>query len=179
MREHGLELAAEDEQLARGPVVQRLLAEPVAAEDQPLAVLVPDGEREHPIEPAGQRHGVVVLREVGDDLGVAVRGERVAAGHELFPKLAEVVDLAVERHPDRAVLGADRRVAVDEIDDRQAVLRDDGARALEGAGSVRATVVQEAQLLVDDVAAQGLRRRRHDPQIPGAHGRCYANEARA
>ena len=47
------------------------------------------------------------------------RVERVPAGVELRAQLAIVVDLAVEDHPDRAVLVADRLMAAGEIDDAQ------------------------------------------------------------
>jgi len=78
---------------------------------------------------------------VGDDLSVAVAREGVAAIVELGAQLAVVVDLAVEDNADAAVLGVDRRVAVDEVDDRQTVLRYDRIVARKRPRGVRAPVV--------------------------------------
>ena len=91
-------------------VEQRLLAEPVAHEHEPLARAVPQRDREHPLE---------VLREVEAPLLVGVRDQRrvaraadlVALRLELGPQLAEVVELAVEDRDDVAALALDRLVA--------------------------------------------------------------------
>ena len=60
-----------------------------------------------------------LLVGVDDDFGVGRRVEAVAGGLELAAQLAEVVDLAVEDDPDRAVLVVDRLVAGREVDDAQ------------------------------------------------------------
>ena len=53
------------------------------------------------------------------DLGVALRAERVPPGLEPVPQRGEVVDLAVEDRPDRAVLVRERLMAPGQVDDRQ------------------------------------------------------------
>ena len=65
-----------------------------------------------------------------DHLGVAVRAEAVPARLELGADVGEVVDLAVEDDPDRAVLVGERLIAGREIDDAQAAMpeADPGAR---------------------------------------------------
>src|SRR5580700_3475592 len=55
-----------------------------------------------------------------DRLGVAGCRKRVAAPREIAPELAEVVDLAVEDHPNRAVFISYRLIAGLEVDDAQA-----------------------------------------------------------
>ena len=78
--------------------------------------------------------GAVLLVEVDDDLGVAVRarsgGPRRSSSRA---QLAEVVDLAVEDDDDRAVLVEDRLVAGLEVDDAQALDAEADA-AVAGAG---------------------------------------------
>ena len=95
----------------------------VAADHEPAAALVPDGEGEHAVEPSRQLHRRELLRQVGDHLGVAARPEACGLRRKSSAGL-EVVDLAVEHGRDRLVLVRDRRVASDKIDDRQTVLGD-------------------------------------------------------
>ncbi len=127
VRENGLELAGEDQATAAGPVVQRLLPDPVAPEDQPAPAFVPDRDGEHAVEFARELDRRERLGEVGYHLGVATRPHDVSVPFERSPKLAEVVDLPVEHDGNAAVLVRDRRVAGLEVDDRQAVLADYGA----------------------------------------------------
>ena len=64
-------------------------------------------------------------------------------------QLEEVVDLAVEDGGDVPVLVGDRRVAGDEVDDREAVLPDDPPAADEPSPRVRAAVLHCGELGVD------------------------------
>ena len=113
-------------------VQQRLLADPVAREQQLLAALVPQREREHAVQVA-HAVGAVLLVEVHDHLGVALRGELVAAAAQLLPQLAVVVDLAVHHDDDGAILVEDRLVAGAEVDHAQALDSDAGATVDDGA----------------------------------------------
>ena len=82
---------------------------------------------------------------------VSPRGrEAVAGARAAAPQLAEVVDLAVEHDADRAVLVGDRRIAGDEVDDREAVLGDECAVSLPPAMGVGTTVVEQRDLPLDD-----------------------------
>ena len=55
---------------------QRLLAHPVAGQDQGVAGRVPDRQGEHPAQER-EHPRPLVLVEVDEDLGVALRAERV------------------------------------------------------------------------------------------------------
>ena len=129
--EHRLDLAAEHERAAAAPVVERLLAEAVAAEHEPLARARPRRAKANmPSSRRASATGSSVLGEVGDDLGVAAASRSAWPSRaQLVAQLAEVVDLAVEHDADRAVLVGDRRIAGHEVDDREAVLRQDAAAA--------------------------------------------------
>ena len=102
--------------------VQRLDAEPVAAEQHATAVALDDGEGEHPFEVADE---IVAPAVVGleQNLAVAVREESVAVALKLAAQLLVVVDAAV---PDdrQAELGVDHRLRAGfgQIDDFQATM---------------------------------------------------------
>ena len=91
---------------------------------------IPRSRREHP--------GPLVLVEVDEDLGVALRAERVAPGLEPAPEGGEVVDLAVEDGPDRAVLVRERLMPAGQVDDRQPAEPERGVVVAVGPGVVRA-----------------------------------------
>src|SRR4051794_15011696 len=137
---------------AAEPVVERLLPHAIASEDEPALAFVPDGEGEHADQSPRELDGRQVLREVGDDLGVAVRGEGVSRARELFSQLTVVVDLAVEHGNHAPVLVRDRRVAGDQVDDRQPSLANRRATGLEATMGVGTAVVEHRELTVDDRA---------------------------
>ena len=133
--EHGLQLARErdvDVAVLRQRVVQRLHPEPVAREQQPLPLRVPEREREHPAEVLDAVVAVLLV-EVHDHLGVAARGEPVALRLELGAQRAKVVDLPVEDDLDGAVLALLRLMPAGNVDDREPLMRED-ARAPVAAG---------------------------------------------
>ena len=72
--EQRLELGSKPQPPAGFRIQQRLLAEPIARQHQPLAAIVPQREREHAVELA---HELVaqLLVEMHEDLGVALRRE--------------------------------------------------------------------------------------------------------
>ena len=131
--DRGVDVAAGQQRRQRGgepqPVrglrqVQRLDAEPVAGQDQPAAVLLQDGEREHPEEVVDAVHPPPVVG-LGDDLGVGAGEEAVAVALQFLAQLLVVVDAAVEHRdqPQRRVhhrLGAGRG----EVDDGQPPVRE-------------------------------------------------------
>ncbi len=101
--EQGLQLGAEQQDVADLGEIERLDADVVAREQRPAATLVPDDEREHPVQALGR--GVSrVLVERRQDLGVAGRREPVAAAFELGADGPVVVELAVLRR-DHGALG--------------------------------------------------------------------------
>jgi hypothetical protein len=133
-------------------------AEAVAAEDDALARPVPQGDGElaaqvleHPL--------LVVLPAVGDDFGVAVGGEAVAAALQFGLHLGVVEQLAVVDDGDGAVLVADRLPAVSQPDDAEAPRGEADARLFE-----IAVLVGPA---VDDGVGHGAQRpRRRRPPLP-------------
>ena len=119
--EDRLDLGREEHPITVLGVVHGLDAEVVAGEHDPrgLAAEVEQGEAPHAVE-AVEAVGVPLRVGVEHDFGVARGVELVAGGLELRPQLAEVVDLAVVRDVDEAVVGAHRLVAAGEVDDAQA-----------------------------------------------------------
>jgi hypothetical protein len=117
--EQRLDLRGEHQGPADFCIKERLLAEPVAGEHEPLPLRVPDREREHAIQRLGAPLPELLVK-MDQDLGVAARLEAVPLRLERAAQLLVVVDLAVEDDLDRAVLvphrlGAQRR----QVDDRQ------------------------------------------------------------
>ena len=99
-------------------VEERLLAHPIAHQNQPVPPGVPDRRREHAVEPASEIEPFLFI-EVDQALGVARRAVAMAFGFELFPQLELVVELAVVGDPDRAILVGHRLSAAGHVDDRQ------------------------------------------------------------
>jgi hypothetical protein len=77
-------------------VDQRLLAHPVARDEEPTAAAVPQGEGEHAVQVADAVDAVLLV-EVRDDLGVAVGGEPVAARPQVPPQLSPLSTTTTER----------------------------------------------------------------------------------
>ncbi len=82
--QQGLQLAAEEKPVFFEAVEQRLLAKTVAGEKQLFPPVVPNRQGEHAAE-VSDAVGTVLLVEVDDGLGVAVRAEAMAAGFEVGP----------------------------------------------------------------------------------------------
>ena len=80
---------------------------------------VPDSDGELSVEIL-QTVGAVILIEMQDSLGVAVRREAVPASLQLRAQFDVVEDFAIEDDPQRPVLIPDRLLAAAEIDDAQA-----------------------------------------------------------
>jgi hypothetical protein len=102
---------------------QGLLAEAVASKQQAPAPLVPQREREHSLERVHEGLAVLLV-EVHQHLGVRARREAMPARAQILTQLRVIVDLAIERHPHRAVLVAERLMASLDIHDRQAANAD-------------------------------------------------------
>ena len=138
--EQRLDLGSEEEPIAAEVVVDRLLAEPVAREEQALPARVPDGEGEHPAQALGERVAPLLVT-VDQDFGVAAGAEDVAPGDQLLAQPEVVVDLAVEGDGDGAVLVLHRlRAGLREVDDRQPPVPQRRRTFDEVAGPVRTPV---------------------------------------
>src|SRR5919204_115428 len=88
------QLGREGEIAAGSAVVERLDPEAVACQDEPAPLRIPERYREHPAQALGKAQAVLLV-QMEDHLGVAVRAEHVDGAIELAAQLAVVVDLAV------------------------------------------------------------------------------------
>ena len=84
MLEERLELRTEEERAIDLRVVKRLLPKAVSGEDELAALLVPEREGEHPVEPL-HAACTVLLVEVDDHLGVGLCRETMTEPLELAP----------------------------------------------------------------------------------------------
>ena len=172
-RQQRLGLAGEGQARCVAQHVQRLDAQPVAADQQPAPACVPQAEVEHAIQ---AQHNVVAPRGIAVQQHLAVRSrlEAVAQRLQLGAQLAVVVDLAVAHQPERAVGVAQRLVATGQVDDRQAPHGDAAFTVDMHALVVRAAVAR-------DVAHCRQQPRRHrlaveaDESVNAAHGRQAAS----
>ena len=138
--------------------VQRLLAEPVAREDQLSGAVVPQGEREHPVELADEPRAPLLVG-MRDHLAVGAGGERVPVAREALAQLDVAVDLAVEDDVDRAVLVAIRLMPAGDVDDRQPTDRERDPVVVMDAGLIGAAVHDRGRdLLQQFPPARGLAR---------------------
>ena len=100
---------------------QRLLAESIAREHEPLRLGIPEREGEHAAKSADR---IKIPGPVGldENLGVRGRAEAMAKRQELFTELDVVVDLAIEGDGKSAVLARHRLMPAANIDDREAAM---------------------------------------------------------
>jgi len=135
-----LDLAAEAEALLAEVIVEWLLAEAVAGEEEPLLARVPDGEGEHAGEALGQRVAPLLVA-VNQDLGVAARPEGMPAGDQLVAQPEIIINLAIEGNGDGAVLVVHRLRAVHgQVDDGEAPMPQRNRALDERAAAVGAAV---------------------------------------
>src|SRR5438067_5231467 len=109
-REQRLDFGSEEEQIAGTRPIERLDAEAIAHEQQPLLRRVPERERKHAAEPVDALVAPLLVR-VDDRFGVRAGLVAMTARFEIAPNLGVVVDLAVEDDPDRLVLVRQRLMA--------------------------------------------------------------------
>ena len=127
--EDRLDLAREEEHLAlavgvRHPgEVDRLDAEVVAGQGEPLLVAVPDRQPEHAVE-AVERVVPPLRERLEHDLGVGVGREGAAERLQLGAQVEVVVDLAVVGDHVAPVGGVHRLLAVGDVDDGQPPVRE-------------------------------------------------------
>jgi hypothetical protein len=150
-----LHLRCEAEHPVAQRVEHRLLADAIAGDHEQLAARVPQREGEHAVQVA-HAVGAVLLVEVDDDLGVTLRGQRVAARGEVVAQLAVVVDLAVHHDDHRAVLVVDRLVSRAEVDDPQALDAQAGAALAVHAARVGPAVLEAGAHALDEVRGDAL-----------------------
>ncbi len=137
--EYRLDFGGEQQPVSGDGPVQRLHAEPIAGEQQPPPWRVPERKRKHAAEPV---HAVVTPLLVGmhDRLGVRPGPIAVPRGFEHRPHGSVVVDLAVVRDPDAAVLVRQRLMPAGKVHDAEAAMGQRGLIVSVQAGAVRAAI---------------------------------------
>src|ERR1039458_6951595 len=103
MLQQGFDLGAEHELRWRGPVIQGLLAQTIAREEQRLAARIPNRRGEHAIELVDALKPRLLI-EVQEGLDVAVCAEAVASLLQVPTQILVVIDLPVAHEPKRTVL---------------------------------------------------------------------------
>ena len=101
---------------------RRIKAEAIAAHDQASPRGVPQGDGELPVQPL-EHPFLQFLPAMGDDLGVGVSAEAVAAALQLGAGFGVVEQLAVVDDANTAVLVKDRLPAVRQADNAQSPRR--------------------------------------------------------
>ncbi len=102
-----------------GPrVVQRLDAEPVARQQQPSALPIPQRERKHSLQALDAALSFCLV-QVQNGLGVAASAVAVTTLFERGPKGGVIVDFAVVDDPNRPVLVGHRLPAAEHVHDRE------------------------------------------------------------
>ena len=139
VHQQGLQLRGEEQHAAGAvSVKERLLAQPIASQQELPPAVIPHGEGEHAAQVV-EEPGALLLVEVHDHLCVRPRPKAVPPALELGAQFDEVVDLAVQDNPYRAVFIRDGLLAGREIDDRQTP-----ARQADRPGHVMPRVVRPA-----------------------------------
>jgi len=167
MLEERRQRRGEREARAVDVIVERLLAEAIAREEEPAQARVPQREGEHTVELAHAVGAPLPVR-VQDALGVGARGEAMPERLEARAQIREVVHLAVEDDDAITVGRGHRLMAAGEIEDRQAAEREHGRAVGEGARVVGAA---RAHRLAHGLDAIGVapRARRIDDAGDPAH----------
>jgi hypothetical protein len=117
--QNGFDFRGEDQAFPIAVIVQRLLSQAIARQQQRLLPAIPDGKRKHPVEMA-QAVQSPLLVSVQDDFRVAACGEEVPFGLQLRPQIEEVIQFAVVNNAAGAVFVPDRLPAGRQVDNAQA-----------------------------------------------------------
>ena len=104
--------------MASRVIIEGLDAHPIPCKEQRVGPPVPDGEREHAVEPLHASLAEILV-EMDDDFRVAPCSEPMPLGHQVLTDLLKIVDLAVEDDPDRFIFVAHRLVPGRAIDDAE------------------------------------------------------------
>ena len=158
MLQQRLDFGAEEQLAAHLNVIERLDAQMIPRQEQLAPDRIPDGEREHAVEPFHAGRAPLFVG-VNDHLRVRLRPERVPGLEEFLAQFDVIVDLPVENDLDAPVLVADGLRAAANIDDAQPPVAQARLTVHQFAVAVRAAVpdggIHPAQQLpVDGFAVQ-------------------------
>ena len=154
--------------------VQRLDAEPVAAEQHPAAVALDDREGEHAVQALDEPVAPVVVG-LEQHLGVAVGEEPVAVLAQLATQLLVVVDAAVPRDG-QPQIGVDHRLRArfGQIDDLQATMAERDPALRPHARRSRDLAAAIASAMAETAVMSGVwPSRRTSPVAPHTHSDIY------
>src|ERR1044072_592554 len=113
------QLRAEDQRAAgRNCVIERLLADAIACDEELASAGIPDGKSKHSAEMLKAKRTVLLI-SMYDRFGFRMRFELMAARFKLAVQFTMVVDLAVEDDRDLAVASGHRLTSALKINDRQ------------------------------------------------------------
>ena len=121
-------------------VKKRPYAHPITRQDQPSAPDIPKRDGELPIQVA-RKVIAILLIEVHDHLGVAVRRKRMPALFEEASQLYVIEYLTIERHPHLAILVCQRLGTAGNIDDAKSRMAQAAATIDITASAIRTTMV--------------------------------------
>ena len=117
--EQRLDLAGEAQHAVALAQVERLHADVIDRQHQPLVRGVPQREGVHAAQVREQVEAVLLV-QVDDRLAVALRAKGVLLLHQRAAQFFVVVDFAVEDQRNRAIFVVERLVAARHVDDAQA-----------------------------------------------------------
>src|SRR2546428_12015733 len=118
-RKDRLGFGGEEQMATNDLVAQRLDSQAIADQDQSFPAGIPEGDAEHPIDSRNELQAVFFV-QMNDDLTVSGSLERMPLLEKIFPQRSEVVDFAIEDHPEAGVLVGHRLVTSGKIDDAEA-----------------------------------------------------------
>ena len=99
-----LQLRAKEQRAIRHPaIIQRLLAQTIAAQMQQLLIAIPHGKGEHAVETLRRRLHAPLAESGQHDLRVAVTTKRMTGCLKLGAQIAEVIHLAIENDDESSV----------------------------------------------------------------------------
>ena len=93
------EARRESKSVTRFGIIQRLYSQPISGQDNATGIALPEREREH-AQKAFDAFCAPRMVRFDNDLGVPIGEKSIAAGLELFAKLSEIINAAVEGDPD-------------------------------------------------------------------------------
>src|SRR5215475_8701941 len=127
-REQPFDLRSEDEMAFGRGVIERLDPQPVARAEEATSPPVPDRKSIHPLQSLQAIFAPMQI-SLQQRFRIRVGFEAVTARFQLRPQFPEVVDLAVENYPGRAVgRGHWLKSAIRQIENRQATMSEPDAR---------------------------------------------------
>ena len=155
--EERLHLRTKRKPISAEMIIERLLAQAVAREQEPPARRIPDDKGEHAAQPLGQRIAPLFVA-VDQHLGVALAAEEMALGDQLGAEIEVIVDFAIEGDVNGAVLVAHRlRAEGREVDDREPPMPERDRAVGEEAAAVGAAMSDHGGHPAQQLAVGGAR----------------------